>query len=76
MIIALIILIVLGLVGYYFIIEKDILGLEKDKTEIVEVESLNINKLEEQIFSKEGIVSYNNKTVNFNSYEGKSWNLE
>lgn len=76
LIITIIILLILISTGYYFVVEKDLLGLEKDKTEIIEIESFDINRLDNQIFSDKGLISYSSKTVRLTKYDGESWSVE
>jgi len=68
--IIIIILIVLIFLGYYFIIEKDILDLEEKRIMIQDLESLNIELLREKIYHDNGIISFSDKTIKNTNYNG------
>ncbi|MFO7887633.1 MAG: hypothetical protein R6U59_04880 [Eubacteriales bacterium] len=72
-----IILIVLIFLGYYFIIEKDILELEENRIMIQDLESLNIELLREKIYHDNGIISFSDKSIKNTNYNGDTeWSKE
>jgi len=64
------ILIVLVFLGYYFVIEKDILDLEENRILIQDLESLNIELLREKIYHNNGIISFSDKSIKNTNYNG------
>jgi len=65
------------MIGYYFVIEKDILDLEEEKLIIDNLESLNIDLLREKIYTDNGIISYSDKSIKITNYNGDTkWSKE